>query len=89
MDYFIIAVTTIAGLAFHGWLIVRFRRWADRDLALSIAGGDPDKRSWMLQRLADSITPEPDFGQFAIDQPEQRAAPSRPLTIGRHIPRIR
>ena len=54
MDYFIIAVTTIAGLAFHGWLIVRFRRWADRDLALSIAGGDPDKRSWMLQRLADA-----------------------------------
>jgi hypothetical protein len=52
MDYFIIAVTTIAGLAFHGWLIVRFRRWADRDLALSIAGSDPDKRSWMLQRLA-------------------------------------
>ncbi|WP_226685824.1 hypothetical protein [Stutzerimonas stutzeri] len=54
MDYFIIAATTIAGLAFHGWLIVRFRRWADRDLALSIAGGDPDKRSWMLQRLADA-----------------------------------
>jgi len=54
MDYFIIAVTTIAGLAFHGWLIVRFRRWADRDLALSIAGSDPDKRSWMLQRLADA-----------------------------------
>ncbi|WP_313522615.1 hypothetical protein [Stutzerimonas kunmingensis] len=54
MDYFIIAVTTIAGLAFHGWLIVRFRRWADRDLALSIAGCDPDKRSWMLQRLADA-----------------------------------
>ncbi|MBU2331580.1 MAG: hypothetical protein KJ881_05695 [Gammaproteobacteria bacterium] len=54
MDYFIIAITTIAGLAFHGWLIMRFRRWADRDLALSIAGSDPDKRSWMLQRLADA-----------------------------------
>ena len=24
MDYFIIAITTIAGLAFHGWLIMRF-----------------------------------------------------------------
>ena len=23
MDYFIIAITTIAGLAFHGWLIMR------------------------------------------------------------------
>lgn len=54
MDYFIIAITTIAGLAFHGWLIMRFRLWADRDLALSIAGSDPDKRSWILQRLADA-----------------------------------
>ena len=54
MDYFIIAITTIADLAFHGWLIMRFRLWADRDLALSIAGSDPDKRSWMLQRLADA-----------------------------------
>jgi hypothetical protein len=54
MDYFIIAITTIAGLAFHAWLFVRFRRWADRDLALSIAGSDPDRRSWMLDRLADA-----------------------------------
>ncbi|MDA0424442.1 hypothetical protein [Stutzerimonas frequens] len=54
MDYFIIAITTVAGLAFHGWLIVRFRRWADRDLALSIAGGDPAKRAWMLQQLAEA-----------------------------------
>ena len=54
MDYFIIAITTVAGLAFHAWLIIRFRRWADRDLALSIAGSDPDRRAWMLQRLADA-----------------------------------
>jgi hypothetical protein len=54
MDYFIIAITTIAGLAFHAWLFFRFRRWADRDLALSIAGSDPDRRSWMLDRLADA-----------------------------------
>ncbi|MCQ4296515.1 hypothetical protein NAU58_13095 [Pseudomonas stutzeri] len=54
MDYFIIAITTVAGLAFHGWLIIRFRRWADRDLALSIAGSDPEKRSWMLQQLAEA-----------------------------------
>jgi len=52
MDYFIIAVTTLAGLAFHGWLFVRFRRWADRDLALSLAGNDPQKRAWGLERLA-------------------------------------
>jgi hypothetical protein len=56
MDYFIIAITTVAGVAFHAWLIVRFRRWADRDLALSMAGSDPAKRSWMLQRLAEAKT---------------------------------
>jgi len=27
MDYFIIVVTTVAGLAFHAWLIIRIRRW--------------------------------------------------------------
>lgn len=52
MDYFIIVVTTLAGLIFHAWLIVRFRRWADRDLALSKAGSDPQKRAWMLEQLA-------------------------------------
>ena len=51
MDYFIIAVTTLAGLVFHAWLFVRFRRWADRDLALSLAGNDPDRRAWILERL--------------------------------------
>ncbi len=52
MDYFIITVVTLAGLVFHAWLFVRFRRWADRDLALSLAGSDPKKREWTLQRLA-------------------------------------
>lgn len=52
MDYFIITVVTLAGLVFHAWLFVRFRRWADRDLALSLAGNDPQKREWVLQRLA-------------------------------------
>ncbi|MBA1272452.1 hypothetical protein [Stutzerimonas azotifigens] len=52
MDYFIIFITTAAALVFHGWLIVRFRCWADRDLALSLAGNDPAKRAWMLERLA-------------------------------------
>ncbi|MNR59328.1 hypothetical protein D3C85_1805630 [compost metagenome] len=27
------------------------RRWMDRDLALSLAGPDPGKRAYMLQRL--------------------------------------
>ncbi|MBA6133458.1 MULTISPECIES: hypothetical protein [Pseudomonas] len=51
MDYFIVVVTTVAGLYFHGWLYVRMRRWMDRDLALSLAGADPHKRAFMLQRL--------------------------------------
>lgn len=51
MDYFIIAITTIAGLYFHGWLYVRIRSWTDRDLALSFAGKDEQKREFMLQRL--------------------------------------
>ena len=51
MDYFIILATTLAGLYFHAWLYVRIRRWTDRDLALSMAGDDPHKRSFMLQQL--------------------------------------
>lgn len=51
MDYFIVVVTTVAGLYFHGWLYVRMRRWMDRDLALSLAGSDPGKRDFMLKRL--------------------------------------
>jgi hypothetical protein len=54
MDYFIIVVTTVAGLYFHGWLYVRIRRWMDRDLALSLAGKDEGKRTFMLERLADA-----------------------------------
>ncbi len=51
MDYFIVVVTTVAGLYFHGWLYVRMRRWMDRDLALSLAGEDVRKREYMLRRL--------------------------------------
>jgi hypothetical protein len=43
MDYFIIVVTTVAGLYFHWWLYVRIKRWMDRDLALSLAGKDERK----------------------------------------------
>lgn len=51
MDYFIIAATTVAGLYFHWWLYVRIKRWVDRDLALSLAGQDEQKKSYMLQQL--------------------------------------
>ncbi|MEB2646295.1 hypothetical protein EJ576_07485 [Pseudomonas sp. C 49-2] len=51
MDYFIIVVTTLAGLYFHGWLYLRIRRWVDRDLALSLAGNDAHKRAFMLRQL--------------------------------------
>ncbi len=52
MDYFIIIITTAAGLYFHWWLFVRIRRWSDRDLALSMAEGDAGKRAYMLEQLA-------------------------------------
>ena len=52
MDYFIIFVTTVAGLYFHWWLYVRIKRWMDRDLALSLAGSDEHKKALMLQQLA-------------------------------------
>ncbi|MBC3386688.1 hypothetical protein [Pseudomonas sp. SWRI179] len=51
MDYFIIVLTTVAGLYFHGWLYVRIKRWMDRDLALSLAGQDELKKTYMLQQL--------------------------------------
>ncbi|KAA0945085.1 hypothetical protein FQ186_13800 [Pseudomonas sp. ANT_H14] len=51
MDYFIIVATTVAGLYFHWWLYARIKRWMDRDLALSLAGDDPHKRTFMLQQL--------------------------------------
>ncbi|SMQ26021.1 hypothetical protein SAMN04488483_2697 [Pseudomonas helmanticensis] len=52
MDYFIIVVTTAAGLYFHWWLYRRIKRWMDRDLALSLAGKDEGKRAFMLDQLA-------------------------------------
>jgi hypothetical protein len=51
MDYFIIAITTLAGLYFHWWLYVRIRQWMARDLALSLAGDCADKRHHMLETL--------------------------------------
>ena len=54
MDYFVIVVTTVAGLYFHGWLYVRIKRWMDRDLALALAGEDELKKAFMLQQLANA-----------------------------------
>ena len=54
MDYFIIVVTTVAGLYFHWWLYVRIKRWMDRDLALALAGKDEQKKAFMLQQLANA-----------------------------------
>ncbi|RON53196.1 hypothetical protein [Pseudomonas frederiksbergensis] len=56
MDYFIIVVTTVAGLYFHWWLYVRIKRWMDRDLALALAGKDEHKKAFMLQQLANAQT---------------------------------
>ncbi|AOE84193.1 hypothetical protein [Pseudomonas sp. TCU-HL1] len=52
MDYFIIVITTAAGLYFHWWLYVRIKRWMDRDLALSLADGNKAKQAFMLEQLA-------------------------------------
>ncbi|WP_248915681.1 hypothetical protein [Pseudomonas moorei] len=54
MDYFIIVVTTVAGLYFHWWLYVRIKRWMDRDLALALAGKDERKKAFMLQQLVNA-----------------------------------
>lgn len=51
LEYFIIAVATLSGLYFHWWLMVRIRRWSNRDLALSMAGDDQSKRDYMLAQL--------------------------------------
>ncbi len=54
MDYFIIVVTSAAGLYFHWWLSVRIKRWMDRDLALSPAGAEVDRQAFMLQHLSEA-----------------------------------
>lgn len=56
MDYFIIAVATLSGLYFHWWIYVRIKRWINRDLALSMAAGDPQKQTYMLSKLNEALT---------------------------------
>ena len=54
MAYFIIAVATLSGLYFHWWIYARIKRWANRDLALSMAGKDEKKQRYMLEKLSEA-----------------------------------
>ena len=52
-DIAVVAIVSALAIALHVALFVVFRRWMDRDLALSFAGDDDAKRDYMracLQR---------------------------------------
>ncbi len=51
VDTAIVALVSVMAIALHVVLFVLFRRWMDRDLALSFADDEPHKRDYMLQRL--------------------------------------
>ena len=51
MDVAIVVVVSLLAIAMHAVLFVLFRRWMDRDLALSFAGEDAVKRDYMLACL--------------------------------------
>lgn len=53
-DLVIVLAVSAAAIILHVVLFVVFRRWMDRDLALSFAGNDPDKRDYMLAQLHDA-----------------------------------
>ena len=50
-DIAIVALASALAIALHVVLFVLFRRWMDRDLALSFAGEEPAKRDYMLAQL--------------------------------------
>ncbi len=50
-DLAVVAVVSALAIALHVVLFLVFRRWMDRDLALSFAGDDPGKRDYMLACL--------------------------------------
>lgn len=50
-DVAIVALASALAIALHVVLFVLFRRWMDRDLALSFAGEEPAKRDYMLAQL--------------------------------------
>lgn len=56
MDYFIVAVAVLTGLYFHWWIYARIKRWVNRDLALSMAGDDLQKKAYMLDKLAQAAS---------------------------------
>lgn len=47
----IVLVVSLLAIALHVALYLLFRRWMDRDLALSLAGDDAGKRCYMLDCL--------------------------------------
>jgi len=51
MDIVIVAVVSGLAIALHVGLYLLFRRWMDRDLALSFAGDDVGKRGYMRECL--------------------------------------
>ena len=51
-DIAIVALASALAIALHVVLFVLFRRWMDRDLALSFAGEEPAKRDYMLAQRA-------------------------------------
>ena len=54
MDVAIVVVVSLLAIAMHVVLFVLFRRWMDRDLALSLAGEDVAKQSHLLARLEEA-----------------------------------
>lgn len=54
IELIIVAIVSGLAIALHVVLFVLFRRWMDRDLALSLAGDDPGKRQYMLDCLQQS-----------------------------------
>lgn len=50
----IIVVVSVSGFYFHWWLYVRIKRWINRDLALSMAGGNKAMQGHMLERLQEA-----------------------------------
>lgn len=54
IDIAIVALVSALAIALHVALFLLFRRWMDRDLALSFAGDDAGKRAYMLARLGEA-----------------------------------
>lgn len=50
-DIAIVALVSALAIALHVVLFVLIRRWMDRDLALSFAGDDANRRDYMRQCL--------------------------------------